>query len=341
MQKLTDEETSKSKIISVMNSKGGCGKTSLAIAIGMYLARFGNNVLFFDNDSQCNLTQRLGINDDEYLENRTVNTFIELGRPTKSKNIVMPVRVEIEKLRPINFGDDVGFIGIIPGSHESDIEIRSLSQKFSKNSYQSNKDLKSEFLDNLNWYKKYFNYIIIDNPPASEGSPACELSASISDSIVVPVDGIEGAIGIPWFLRWIDQKQSPFNVIIAHVKYQKDAGRIRNGNYGLGEYKERTFTRTTVHGALVRYLDTCVCINGIKDLSTLKYSIYDNFKPHGNRYDRLCNEIYRKIENETKITASEYNQSLNELTKCLIDVSKDVISSNPIKLAPFGVMKDK
>lgn len=58
------------KTIALVNQKGGVGKTTSTLSIGVGLARAGNRVLLVDDDPQNSLTISLGIrNPDDDLEN--------------------------------------------------------------------------------------------------------------------------------------------------------------------------------------------------------------------------------------------------------------------------------
>jgi chromosome partitioning protein len=63
------------KIYSIVNQKGGVGKTTTAINLGAYLALFGQRVLIIDIDPQSNATSCLGV-DKHQVNGGTYNVLI-------------------------------------------------------------------------------------------------------------------------------------------------------------------------------------------------------------------------------------------------------------------------
>lgn len=53
------------EVISIVNQKGGVGKTTTALNLGAGLTRLGYKVLLIDLDAQCNLTLNLNVSDQE------------------------------------------------------------------------------------------------------------------------------------------------------------------------------------------------------------------------------------------------------------------------------------
>ncbi|WP_026993710.1 ParA family protein [Flectobacillus major] len=62
----TDALFDKAQVISIVNHKGGVGKTTTTINLGKALSILGNKVLMIDMDSQGNLSQCFGIHEPEH-----------------------------------------------------------------------------------------------------------------------------------------------------------------------------------------------------------------------------------------------------------------------------------
>lgn len=152
------------KIISLVNQKGGVGKTTTSINLSASLAYLGKKVLLIDLDPQGNTTTGVGINKGDITNSvHEVLTgkceITEAIIKTKYKNLyVLPATINLAGL-------DMELI-----------EKSKSSQEFAKNA-----QLKT-YLDPI---KDLFNYIIIDCPPSLGLITTNALTAS--DSVIIPV----------------------------------------------------------------------------------------------------------------------------------------------------------
>ncbi len=67
------------RVISFVQQKGGCGKTTTTVNVGAYLASMGHQVLLVDLDPQTNLTQSLGIQAED-LKSSILDLLLEPGK---------------------------------------------------------------------------------------------------------------------------------------------------------------------------------------------------------------------------------------------------------------------
>lgn len=189
------------EIISIINMKGGVGKTTLSIGIVDYLADIGKKVLIIDADPQFNATQALL---DTYknitYDDETKNFYTEeilLNFKTIYK-LFKPVQTLQEQQQVIPKAEEL----IINLKENLDIVCGDLNLVLINNSgdYKNVKKIK-KFITENNLREKY-DYIIIDCPPTLTIYTDSALMASdyylipnrIDRYSIVGIDSLEKAV---------------------------------------------------------------------------------------------------------------------------------------------------
>ena len=147
------------RAISVINQKGGVGKTTSVINVGAALAKLGKKVLIVDLDPQGNLSSGLGVS-DEITAKRNIYFALVSGQSLAQNTI----RTRIENLY------------IVPSDNNlagAEVELVSVEGR----EYR----LRDSFCDAL----KHFDYVFIDCPPSLGLLTINALSAS--DSYLIPM----------------------------------------------------------------------------------------------------------------------------------------------------------
>lgn len=129
-----ESQYKKARVISIVNHKGGVGKTTTTINLGKALVKIGFKVLLVDMDSQGNLSQSLGIDNPE---KQVVNALL--------KNEDLPVVVIGENYH------------LSPSDLELAYADLELVQAVGGVNQLKNK---------LNPLRELYDYILIDCPPA-------------------------------------------------------------------------------------------------------------------------------------------------------------------------------
>lgn len=97
----------KPTVIALANQKGGVGKTTTAVNLGIGLARQGKKALLVDADSQGNLTDALGWNNPDALE----QTLPSVLRKVVGNEPIEPHEAILHHDRPPHAAVARGFTG--------------------------------------------------------------------------------------------------------------------------------------------------------------------------------------------------------------------------------------
>ena len=146
------------RIYSVVNQKGGVGKTTTTINLGAYLAYFGQRVLLVDLDPQSNATSCLGIDKDGVKG----GTYDALLGDLETGDILHNPRLKISLL-PAS-----------PGLAGAEVElVNELARE-------------SRLKEALQEVDDRYDYILIDCPP-SLGLLTLNGMVAAEDGLVIPV----------------------------------------------------------------------------------------------------------------------------------------------------------
>lgn len=172
------------RVISIVNQKGGVGKTTTTINLSAALAEAGKKVLTIDIDPQGNTTRGLGIN-KETLE---TTVYEMLLKEKKIEEIILKDVFENLDLLPADVdlaGAEVELIGVKESNYILDYEV--------------------------NRIKNNYDFIIIDCPPSLSILTVNALCAS--DSILVPIQceyfALEGLSQLMYTINLVQKRLNP------------------------------------------------------------------------------------------------------------------------------------
>ena len=177
------------KVISLVNQKGGVGKTTTSINLSASLAVLGKKVLLIDLDPQGNTTTGVGINKGE-IERSIYDVLIGECKITEA----------MIKTKYKNFY-------VVPSSiYLAGLGTELLEKSRENAEFKKGDQLKNSLVD----IRESFDYIILDCPPSLDVITTNALTAS--NSVIIPVQCEFFALeGITQLLRSIMKVQKTLN----------------------------------------------------------------------------------------------------------------------------------
>jgi len=163
------------KVISLVNQKGGVGKTTTSINLSSSLGHLGKKVLLIDLDPQSNCTTGLGVNKTEI----SLSIYDVITNRCEISDAIIKT-----KFKNLSF--------IASSIYLSGGEIELMQSSLREENFILGDQLKNQ----INKIRERYDYIIIDCPPALSILTTNALAAS--DSVLIPVQceyyALEGVV---------------------------------------------------------------------------------------------------------------------------------------------------
>jgi len=216
------------KIISVINQKGGVGKTTTVINLAAGLSMKGKKILVIDLDPQGNATTGLGLSNNENSE-RTIYSVLNGNK--KISEVIQSTNLENLNLVTSN------------------VDLSGLEVETAGDSRRAFK-LKDELAAILNDSRTSYDYILIDCPPSL--SLLTIMALVTSDALVVPLQteffALEGLTQLMKTIERIKYNLNPSLDIrgILLTMYDK-----RNKLSGEVEQEARNYFKEKVYSTVV------------------------------------------------------------------------------------------
>lgn len=314
---MAENKIKKTRVIAVVNQKGGVGKTTTTANLAYVLSKMGRDVLAIDFDSQASLTNYLNVGIDEADEYDGIYEFLlwDLGipaycpegfeglsaaevcekcicRPTY-KSRKMEVVDGVRKGVPVNeeFGFDLAPSHLLLSDYELLIGNRAVGANAFK--------LSSVIRKILAWHP--YDYVLIDCNP-SLGVMAINAIVAATSGVLIPTNlDLMSTRGVK---NLIDKV-----VDVQELVLEKSAGQQEHmGVIGviLNLYHERRTVDRTIQEDLKRFYPFTIFQNTIPESVNAKKALFGGV---------LYSQLYGKAEKAYEKLAKEIEKQLSAMEK--------------------------
>ena len=261
-----------SKTIAICNQKGGVGKTTTALNLGVGLVREGQRVLLIDGDPQSDLTSSLGYNPDEL--DKSLGRLMYLATQESRPDVKDTILHHSEG------------VDIIP----SNLDLSSMETQL-VNAMSREKVLTNLLKD----VKKDYDYIIIDCLPSLGMLTINALTAA--DSVIIPVQAqYLPAKGMTQLMKSIDMVRNHTN---DQLKIDGIVMTLVDGRTNLA--KDVINAIRTNYGMHLRIFDTQIPV-AVKAAEATREGqsifAYDRSSKPAKAYEMLTKEVMKLGERE-------------------------------------------
>ena len=261
-----------SKVIAIVNQKGGVGKTTTCCNLGIGLARNGKKVLVIDADPQGDLTASLGFTNPDEISHTLATVMM---------NIINEVDME----------DDYAILHHSEGVDVLPSNIDLSAMEISLVNVMSRELVLKRSIERL---KKHYDYILIDGMP-SLGMLTINVLACV-DSVLIPVQAAYLPIkGLQQLIKTIAQvkRQLNFNLAIEGILLTMFDSRTKNARDIDDLLKEH-------YGSVVKVFEQKIPSSVRAAETTAKGVSIFRYDPNGTvgqAYEALTKEV---LDNERK-----------------------------------------